>query len=311
MDILISGSIAYDRIMTFPGKFEDHILPDKIQILNVCFLVDGLEEKFGGTGANIAYSLKLMDENPLLMASVGKDFDRYSERFEKFGLSQKAIRRFDDDYTPGCYITTDLKDNQITGFNPGAMKFRSDYDLSEFDPENTMLIVSPNCLDDMRGYPATCRELGIPYIMDPGQNIPAFSGEELKDMIFGAYALTSNDYELQLIMNATGLSKEEILSGVGMIITTLGEDGSLITTDDAEYRIPAAKAKEVKDPTGAGDAYRSGLLKGLSMGKDIVTAAQIGAVAAVYAVEKNGTQEHSYTNEEFWARYEENFGKLD
>lgn len=310
MRILVSGSIAYDRIMTFPGKFADHILPEKIHILNVCFLVDGLTEKFGGTAGNIAYTMALLGERPTIIASAGKDFEPYAAWLAKLGLTMGAIKRVDSEFTAGAYITTDMSDNQITGFNPGAMKHQSGYSVEAFDPASTLAIVAPGCLADMKYYPARYKELGIPFFFDPGQNITAFSGEELAEMLTGASYLITNDYELQMIMNATGLTRETLQHRVGTLITTMGGDGCVIVAEGVETRVPAARVAEAKDPTGAGDAFRAGLLKGLATGKALPVAARMGAVAAAYCVEKSGTQEHTFTMAEFTARCEENFGPL-
>ncbi|WP_243311323.1 carbohydrate kinase family protein [Fundidesulfovibrio agrisoli] len=309
MRILVSGSVAYDRIMTFPGKFADHILPEKIHILNVCFLVDGLTEKFGGTAGNIAYTMSLLGEKPTIIASAGKDFEPYAAWLAQLGLSMEGIRRVPEEFTPGAYITTDQSDNQITGFNPGAMKVQSGFSVEGFDPAKTMGIVAPGCLADMKHYCARYKELGIPFFFDPGQNIPAFSGEDLAEMLTGASFLITNDYELQMIMNATGLSKGAILHRVDTLITTLAENGVAINEKGVESTVPAAAVSAVKDPTGAGDSFRAGLLCGLARGKSLAVAARMGAVAAAYCVERHGTQEHSFTPEEFWARYEANYGK--
>ncbi|MDQ7833041.1 MAG: carbohydrate kinase family protein [Desulfovibrionaceae bacterium] len=310
MRIFVSGSLAYDRIMTFPGKFSDHILPDKIHILNVCFLVNGLTEKFGGTAGNIAYSLKLLDQEPVILATAGKDFAVYREWLEKCGMTFEGIRQIDEEFTAGAYITTDTSDNQITGFNPGAMKFPCGYDVDGLDAADALAIVAPGNLDDMQDYPRRYKARGIRFVLDPGQNITAFSGDQLTEMLTGATYLISNDYELELIQNATGLTQADILSRVGTLITTLGEKGSVIRQGDAQWDIPAARAREVKDPTGAGDAFRAGLLMGLAAGMPLEKAGRLGSVSAVYAVEHHGTQEHAYTTQEFLARYAENFGAL-
>lgn len=311
MQIYISGSLAFDRIMTFPDKFSNHILPDKIHILNVCFLVDGLDERFGGTGGNIAYSLSLLGEKPVLLSQVGKDFAAYDEWLQKHGISVEGIRTIDQEFTAGAYITTDMSDNQITGFNPGAMKYPSQYDFSSMDKSEALGIISPGNLGDMMDHPKYYRENGIPFIFDPGQQIPAFSGEQLAEAFDGAEILITNDYELEMIMKATGLSKEEIVDKVAYLITTLGEKGSVVNCKGEETEIPVCPVKDVLDPTGAGDAYRSGLLKGLAMGKTVVEAAKLGAVCSAYAIELKGTQEHSFTMEEFTKRYEGCFGPME
>ncbi len=310
MDIFISGSLAYDRIMDFPGKFADHILPDKIHILNVCFMVNGLTEKFGGTAGNIAYNLALLGERPLILATAGKDFSRYREWLARYHLPLHGIRIIPEEFTAGAYITTDQADNQITGFNPGAMKYRSLYSFDGVDPRDALAIVAPGNLEDMLIYSQTYREKNLPYIFDPGQSIPMWSGDRLAEMISGASITISNDYELEMILKKTGWSLTEISERCPVLITTLGEQGSRIRRQSEERHIPAVPVSRVVDPTGAGDGYRAGLIKGLVMGRGLVEAAQIGACCASYAVECYGTQEHSFSGEEFWARYEACFGPL-
>lgn len=307
MSIYVSGSLAYDRIMNFPGKFSDHILPDKIHILNVCFLIDRLEEKRGGTAGNIAYSLALLGEKPVILSSVGKDFDRYEQVLRDLGLPLSGIRRCEDMFTAGAYITTDQTDNQITGFNPAAMTIPCGYTFAEATPADDIAIVSPGNLDDMIALPALYREKGIRYIFDPGQQITALTGEKMLEAITGAHMLVTNDYELELIMKSTGRTKAELLERTGHIITTLGENGSRID-NGAPVMVPAAKAARVLDPTGAGDAYRAGLLKGLVDGLDVVQAARLGATCASFCVEEYGTQEHTFTPEAFRARHQATFG---
>ncbi|WP_027178168.1 carbohydrate kinase family protein [Maridesulfovibrio bastinii] len=310
MQILVSGSLAYDRIMSFPGSFADHILPEKIHILNVCFLVDGLDERFGGTAGNIGYSVALLGERPVILATAGKDFEGYESWLTGHDIPLNGIRIVDDEFTAGAYITTDNADNQITGFNPGAMKYACEYNFAHMDPRNVLAIVSPGNLDDMKNLPDVYREKKIPFIIDPGQNIPALSGDEMIAMLEGCKILVTNDYELEMIMKSTGKSRDELLDYCEYIITTLGEHGCVVVDKNGETKVPAAKAAEVKDPTGAGDAFRAGLIKGLVMGKSVVNSAYIGAISSVYCVEQLGTQEHSYTEDQFWARYKENFGEI-
>ncbi|MBE9547584.1 MAG: carbohydrate kinase family protein [Proteobacteria bacterium] len=307
MQIFVSGSLAYDRIMDFPGKFVDHIMPDKLHILNVCFTVNGLKEKFGGTAGNIAYSLALLGELPLILATAGTDFDRYKDWLNKQGLPLNGIKHVKEELTAGAYITTDMADNQITGFNPGAMKHPSLFQFDGINPDKTIAIVAPGSLEDMLVYSQTYRERQIPYIFDPGQSIPAFTGDQLAEMTTGSDIFISNDYELEMIMQATGLDKNGLLERTKTIITTLGENGSLITTRHQETTIPAATPTRVYDPTGAGDAYRAGLIKGLIMGKDMEDTARMGSTCASYAVECYGTQEHRFTETEFWNRYRDSF----
>jgi adenosine kinase len=308
--IYLSGSLAYDRIMDFPGRFSDHILPDKIHILNVCFTVNGMVEKFGGTAGNVAYSLALLGEKPFILAAIGRDYDRYFEWLRRNGIPTEGIRIIGEEFTAGAYITTDMADNQITGFNPGAMKHPSGFRFNGDEGDDSIVLIAPGNLQDMRGYAAQCRQRGIRYICDPGQSLTAWEGPALREWLKGSMMLISNDYELELIMNMTGAGKTDLLDLTKIIITTLGETGSVIATSDGEVKVPAAKVRDIVDPTGAGDAYRAGLLKGLVLGKDMESAARMGAVAAVYAVEQYGTQEHRYSYEEFAVRYRDNFGDL-
>jgi adenosine kinase len=310
MNIYISGSLAYDRIMDFPGKFSDHILPDKIHILNVCFNVNGMVEKFGGTAGNIAYSLSLLNEKPFIIATIGKDYKNYFDWLGKNNISVDGIKIIHEEFTAGAYITTDRADNQITGFNPGAMKYPSRYQFTDSQAKNSIALIAPGNLEDMIKYARICRSKGIRYICDPGQSLTIWEGKDLKEWLDGSMLLISNDYELELIMKITGMDKKGLLEITKTIITTFGEDGSLISTSEFDARIPATKVHDVVDPTGAGDAYRAGLLKGIVTGRDIQTAARMGTVAAAYAIEKYGTQEHSFTYEDFMERCGNNFGEM-
>ncbi len=307
MQTYISGSLAYDRIMDFPGKFQDHILPEKIHIINVSFTVNGMKEKFGGTAGNIAYNLALLGEKPLIIATAGKDFAGYEQWLQQHRLSLEGIRKIPEEFTACAYITTDESDNQITGFNPGAMKFPSLYPFNGLRPENTLAIISPGCIEDMRTYSRFFREQKIPYIFDPGQSIPALTGDDMIQMITGALMLVSNDYELEMIKKGTGLSKNDILQKTGAVITTLGEHGSIVSANGMELKIPAVKPSKLHEPTGAGDAYRAGLIKGIILKKSLPEAAKMGSTCASYAVEQHGTQEHYFTMEEFWKRHHGNF----
>lgn len=310
MKIYISGSMAYDKIMDFPGKFSDHILPDKIHILNVCFTVNGMIEKFGGTAGNIAYSLSLLKTDPIILATIGKDYKRYYEWLKKNKISAEGIKIINEEFTAGAYITTDKSDNQITGFNPGSMKHPSEYRFDNVDPKNSIALIAPGNLQDMAEYAKAYKNKNIRYICDPGQSLTAWGKNALTEWINGSMILISNDYELEMIMKITEINKKGLLKLAKMIITTFGEKGSLISTSEYDINVPSAKVSEVLDPTGAGDAYRAGLLKGIVMGKDIETSAKMGAVASTYAIEKYGTQEHCFTYEEFALRYRENFGEL-
>ncbi len=309
MNILVSGSLAFDRIMDFPEKFSDYILPDKIHMLNVCFLVNGLKEQFGGTAGNIAYNLALLGECPLILATAGRDFDSYEKWLCSLGLPLKGIRRIDEEFTAGAYITTDKADNQITGFNPGAMKCQCQYQVDGIDPKETLAIVAPGNVDDMLELSTAYKQRSIPYIFDPGQQIPAMSTMDLTAMIEGSKLFISNDYELEMVLRLTGTSKNHLLKKTGAVVTTLGDKGSIVATEKEEITVPVARAQGVLDPTGAGDAFRAGFIKGLVLGRNLTDAARMGAVSASFSVQCQGTQCHSFTIEEFWARYEENFGQ--
>lgn len=310
MNIYISGSMAYDRIMDFPGKFADHILPDKIHILNVCFNVDGLVEKFGGTAGNIGYTLSLLNEKPLIVATIGKDYQSYFDWLTKNNMPVEGIKIIVDEFTAGAYITTDMSDNQITGFNPGAMKYPSEYRFEGADSDNSIVLIAPGNIQDMLEYAGICREKGIRYVCDPGQSLSKWEGKALRDWIDGSMLLITNDYEMELVMKMTGMDKSGLLGLTERIVTTLGEKGSVIFSLDYETYIPPAKVNGVVDPTGAGDAYRAGLLKAFVGGRDIETAGRMGTIAASFAIEKYGTQEHHFTYEDFIERYRDNFGDI-
>lgn len=308
MNIYVSGSLAYDRIMDFPGKFSDHILPDKIHILNVCFTVNGMVEKFGGTAGNIAYSLSLLGEKPIILATIGKDYERYFDWLRRHDIPLDGIRIVDEEFTAGAYITTDRADNQITGFNPGAMKHRSQFALGSTG--QSLCLIAPGNLGDMEEYAHICKEKGIKYICDPGQSLTGWEGKALALWIDGSTMLISNDYELELIMKMTGIDKKGLLRLTEKIVTTLGEKGSVVSMDGDDIRIPAVEIHNVVDPTGAGDAFRAGLIKGLALGKDMVAALKMGSVAAAYAVEKYGTQEHHFSYEDFMERLKITYGNV-
>lgn len=310
MSIYISGSLAYDRIMTFPGKFKDHILPEKLHILNVSFMVERMEEKRGGCAGNIAYTMALLGEQPVVLGSVGRDFGPYAEFMAGMGLPLEGLRREEDLFTALCYITTDLQSNQITGFYPGAMTLPCQYGFPKLDAATDFAIVSPGNLDDMRSLPRYFREKGVRYIYDPGQQLPVLTGDELLDALTGSFALTSNDYELDMICKATGRSKAEIQERTQWVITTYGEKGSSVTGAAGRTDIAVATPTRVVDPTGAGDAHRGGLLKGLALGMDVAEAAKVGATCASFAIEEYGTQIHTFDKDSFTARHEAAFGKL-
>ena len=240
MQIFVSGSLAYDRIMDFPGRFADHILPEKIHILNVCFMVNGLIERFGGTAGNIAYNLALLGEKPVILATAGKDFAPYREWLAGLGLPLTGIEEIPGEHTAGAYITTDLSDNQITGFNPGAMQHLSDYCFDGVDAAAAYAIVAPGGLEDMLAYTRIYQALGLPYIFDPGQSIPAWEGGRLREMVAGALALIVNDYEAEMFRQKTGLKDQELLELVHALIVTRGEEGS--ESHNRRWPVPGARS---------------------------------------------------------------------
>lgn len=311
MSIYISGSLAFDRIMTFPGNFHDHILADKLRVLNVSFLVDGMDERRGGCAGNIAYSLALLGEHPIILSSAGKDFSPYAHRLTELGLSLEGIRRNDDIFTAQGFITTDLNSNQITGFYPGAMSRPQKYTFPHLDPDNDFAIVSPGNMEDMRTLPQFYKEKNIRYIYDPGQQLPVLTKEDLLQSIEGSFALITNDYELDLVCQTTGLKHSDLLGRTLWLVTTQGSSGAhILGADGSENHVDPCFVEDVIDPTGAGDAHRGGLLFGLTHGLELPIAARLGSVSASFAVEKMGTQEHLFTKEEFKSRYEATFGAL-
>jgi adenosine kinase len=304
MDIIVSGSLAYDRIMDFQGYFADHIIPEKIHLINISFTVNDMRENFGGTAGNIAYALSMLGERPVLLATIGHDYGRYFEWLTKHDIATDTIKIIEDQFTATAYITTDLADNQITGFNPGAMKYRSSFDFTRAKADDCIMIIAPGNLDDMKHYSQDCKQRNIDYIFDPGQSLPMWNEEDLIRCIEGSHILISNDYELELIMEKVNKDRKALLQLTDNIITTLGEGGSRVCTPECETIIPAVIPNEVVDPTGAGDAYRSGLIKGMVLGKSIEQCAMMGSVTASFAIESYGTQEYRFTMDDFNRRLE-------
>ncbi len=300
--VILSGSMAYDRTMNFPDLFSNHLLADKLDALSVSFLVDGATEDFGGTAGNIAFGLKMLGEEPILSATLGRDHFRYTGWLDANAISKELIVIIDNELTAGCYITNDKEKNQLTIFNPGAMKHSSALDFDTLDPSETLLLASPGNVDDMLGYPKECRKRGIPYIFDPGQNLPVLPKEELIETIGGAYLLIVNSYEFSLTMEKTGLDKDELVQLAENTIVTLGGDGSDVYDKDGVTHISPVAAKEVVDPTGAGDAYRAGLVSGLLAGRSLQESALLGSVCGSFAVESAGTQNYRFSREQFEER---------
>jgi adenosine kinase len=309
MRIFVTGSIAFDYIMVFPGRFRDHILPDKMHVLSVSFLVDSLTRRRGGTGANIAYNLGLLGERPLLVGTVGEDFGEYRAWLESHGVDCCTVKVIAGDSTASCFINTDLQDNQITAFYPGAMAHAASVSVIEAGvTSDDLVVIAPNDPAAMNRATAECIESGIPYLYDPSMQLPRMDPAELEKGCRGARILAGNDYEFGMMADKLGLSETELRQLVPISVMTRGEAGALITVHQEEFDIPPAKPKEVVDPTGAGDAFRSGFILGMKKGLPWPVVGRLAALTGVYAIEHPGPQQHSYTREEFLSRYRENFG---
>jgi adenosine kinase len=307
MTALICGSLAYDTIMVFPDQFKNHILPDKVHILNVSFLVPRMRREFGGCAGNIAYSLKLLGGNPTPMATVGQDFGPYREHFEARGITMAHVKEIPDLFTAQAFITTDLDDNQLTAFHPGAM-MRS-YENHVRDVADVEFgIVGPDGYEAMLQNAMEFAEQGIPFIFDPGQAMPLFNGKELATMIKQATYVTVNDYESSLLQDKTGLSTRDIAAQVKAYIITRGPKGSDVHTPEGEIHIPAANAMRVVDPTGCGDAYRAGLIFGLMKDMDLATAGRIASLMGALKIEHLGPQNHRFDYDEFAEQFRQQFG---
>jgi len=304
---LICGSIAYDTIMVFKDYFKNHILPEQIHILNVAFLVPDMRREFGGCAGNIAYTLRLLGGDPLIMATVGVDYQPYSYRLEKLNLSQKFIRQVPDTFTAQAFITTDLDDNQITAFHPGAMNYSHYNHVHEADGVN-LGIISPDGREGMLQHAREFYERGIPFVFDPGQGLPMFSGEELLNFVQQADFVTLNDYEAQLVQNKVGKKIEELAKLVKALIVTLGVRGSLIYAGSKRIEIPCVTAEAVLDPTGCGDAYRAGLLYGISQSMDWETTGRLASLMGAIKVVHRGGQNHTVSRAEIGVRYQQHFG---
>ncbi|MFP4655166.1 MAG: carbohydrate kinase family protein [Methanohalobium sp.] len=303
---LICGSFAFDNIMVFNDRFKNHILPDKVHILNVSFLVPQLRREFGGCAGNIAYNLKLLGGDPLPMGTVGTDFEHYAQWMDDHGISREYVTVLDDTFTAQAFITTDMDDNQITAFHPGSMDY-SHYNsvLDVKDP--AVGIVAPDGRDGMIQHASEFVHAGIPFIFDPGQGLPMFDGDELMNFIDQATWLTVNDYEWQLIQERTGKTQDEIAEYLDALIITKGPEGSLIYNNYEVIEVPAAKPSELKDPTGCGDAYRAGLLYGLTNNLNWEITGRIASLMGAIKIEHQGTQNHRFEIEDFKKRFEESF----
>ena len=307
MSALICGSLAYDTIMVFPDQFKNHILPDKVHILNVSFLVPRMRREFGGCAGNIAYNLKLLGGEPIPMATVGQDFGPYREWFVEQGIDMSQVKVIDELFTPQAFITTDLDNNQITAFHPGAM-MRSYENHVRNVPGVTFGIVSPDGREGMIQNAEEFAGGGIPFIFDPGQAMPLFNGEELRHFIELADYVTVNDYESNLLQERTGWNEDEIMQRVKAYITTRGPQGALIHTQDKTYDVPPAHERRVTDPTGCGDAFRAGLIFGIEKGYDWLTIGRMGNLMGALKVEHPGTQNQRFDYEGFNEQFKQQFG---
>lgn len=307
MYTLICGSIAYDTIMVFEDRFKRHILPDKIHALNVAFLVPEMRREFGGCAANIAYGLKMLEGKPLIMATVGDDFQPYAYRLEKLGLAQTHIRQVQDTFTAQAFITTDLDDNQITAFHPGSMNFSHQNNVKDA-ADISLGIVAPDGREGMLAHAREFHEASIPFIFDPGQGLPMFNGDELIDFIKKADYVAVNDYEAQLLQSVTGYTLSKLATMVKALIETKGAEGSVIHTQGKQFQIPAVRPQKVVDPTGCGDAYRAGILYGIAQNMDWQVIGQLASLMGTLKIAHRGGQNYQYQRDEVGQRYFEAFG---
>ncbi|WP_299028017.1 carbohydrate kinase family protein [uncultured Thermanaerothrix sp.] len=309
MKTICTGSIAYDYLMTFPGHFREHIVPEHLESLSLSFLVDSMVRQRGGVATNIAYTMALLGARPIVFGTVGEDFGEYRQFLESVGVDTRYIRVVPGVFTASFFANTDLDNNQICSFYPGAMTFARDLSLNELrDDQPELVIISPNDPVAMDRYVAECKAMGWRYIYDPSQQVVRVSGEELRRGVEGAFGLFVNEYEFELLQKHTGLSAASICNQVPLVVVTLGAKGAIIYTEGQELRIRAVSPRHIADPTGVGDAFRAGFIRGLQLGLDWVTCGQMGALAAAYCLEQKGPQSHVFTREEFVQRYHQNFG---
>ncbi|MBK7490837.1 MAG: carbohydrate kinase family protein [Nitrosomonas sp.] len=307
MRTLICGSIAYDNIMVFPDHFKNHILPEKIHVLNVAFLVPEMRREFGGCAGNIAYNLKMLGGEPVMMATVGDDYAPYAARFKQLNLTQEHVQHVADTFTAQAFITTDLADNQITAFHPGAMNFSHLNSVKE-SRDIRLGIIAPDGRDGMLQHAHEFHEAGIPFVFDPGQGLPMYNGEELLGFIDKADYIAVNDYEGEMLQDRTGRKLESLANNAKALIITLGAQGSIIYADGKKYEIPCVKPKEIVDPTGCGDAYRAGLLYGIVNNFDWQTTGQLGSLMGSLKIAQRGGQNHQFSRDEIGQYYFESFG---
>lgn len=308
MTVVATGSIAFDYILTFRGRFGDHIIPDKAHVINLSFLVDSMDKRRGGVAANYAYTCALLGQPAAVLATAGADAADYREWLEGLGVDCRGLRLLPDEHTATGFTTTDLDDNQITGYFGGAMLKAGILGLGDTVPGPEAVIIGPNAPDAMFRLVRECRAAGVRWVFDPAHQLPHMKAEDLEEGSRGAWIVVGNDYELELIRQRTGRDATRLLELADMVVTTLGRDGSIISTRDGEFRIPPAPALRELDPVGAGDAYRSGLVVGLLRGLGVERAGRLASLAATYVVEQTGTVEHRYTREEFADRFRHAYG---
>jgi adenosine kinase len=309
MSTVVTGSIAFDYLMSFPGKFTEHFLPEHMNRVSLSFLVDSMDKRRGGCAPNIAYTLALLGERPRLMGTAGQDFDDYRRWLEAAGVETSLVRQVADKFTASFFCSTDSENNQIASFYTGAMANAAELSFRTIDGIR-MVIISPNDPAAMVQYAEECRTLGIPFIWDPGQQCARMNGDELRAGLDGSAIVICNDYEFELIRQKTGLDEDGVFARTGALIVTRGEQGSTVRYGARTVAVPAVTPLKIVDPTGVGDAFRGGLLKGLATGADLEVCCRLGSMAATYALEHLGGQSHAYTWDEFYVRYRASFGSL-
>jgi adenosine kinase len=309
MSTVVTGSIAFDYLMSFPGKFTEHFLPEHMSRVSLSFLVDSMDKRRGGCAPNIAYTLALLGERPRLMGTAGQDFDDYRRWLEAAGVDTSLVKQVEDKFTASFFCSTDVESNQIASFYTGAMANAAELSFRDADGA-TMAIISPNDPQAMIQYAEECRTLEIPYVWDPGQQCARMGGDELAEGLRGSAITICNDYEFELMKQKTGFDEDAVLAKTGALIITRGEHGCTVRQGPREAAVPAVTPHRIVDPTGVGDAFRGGLLKGLEMGAPLEVCCRLGSVAATYALEHLGGQSHAYTWDEFRARYDGHFDPL-
>ena len=309
MKLIVTGSIAFDYLMQFPGKFTEHILSEHLQRVSLSFLVDSMDKRRGGCAPNIAYTLALLGERPYLVATAGQDFKEYDEWLQAAGVDTSHVHHVADKFTASFFCSTDTENNQIASFYIGAMANASELSLRTIQ-EPGLIIISPNDPGAMVQYAEECRAMSVPFIFDPGQQCARLSGDELRDGIKGARLVICNDYEFELVRQKTGMDEGQVLQQASALVITRGEDGCSVYESPSRVDVPAIAPHRIVDPTGVGDAFRGGLMKAMAAGKSLKECAQMGTVAATYALEHLGGQSHAYTIKEFTDRYAEHFGQL-